>query len=106
VTFAAPLAVFLLLVNPGGPARSIADCPSQSKTIRMDIPHRVIDGTGIKEEAEVRVGEAGDLVQVRAGVGGQAQKARIVVRGFRGQIHLKWTDRECDGSRTPREQKP
>jgi hypothetical protein len=88
------VAVFLL-DTPGAIQKDIAECPRQEKQFNLNIQHKVVDITDLRKDAEVRFGRADELMQIRAGAGGRAKHARVVMRGVRGQVHLRWRGPKC-----------
>ena len=70
-------------------------CPQQQKNIDLDVPHKIVERSNFNQDADVRIGASGDVIQLRAGAGGRASRARVVLRGVRGRVDLKWRDPAC-----------
>lgn len=89
------VAVLFVFDAQDAAGRDSADCPRQEKQINLNIQHKVVDIAELRKDAEVRFGRRGELMQIRAGAGGRARQARVVMTGVRGQVNLKWRSQRC-----------
>ena len=84
-----------VLVFATSTSSATRDCPQQEKKFNVDVQEKVIDIADISKDAEVQLGKSDELLQIRAGAGGRAKRARIVMRGVRGRVDLKWRSLDC-----------